>query len=260
VYALTRFIQTGHGWSLVAAGVCGGLSAITKPSIMLMLPPAVVLVVVAGRRLQLSWVASGLRALAFAGAWGLVLSLTLARNYAVSGEPVLITSGQQWSFVLHNLPGSVDVAKEYRDSMDNLGGGYTATVILLARLARNYPADAFSNVLVKTGFSFGMVHWLGSNFHPELLLLSAGYLASLVLFPAARRIAAWPVHLFVATHLVTMILTMPSIYGYRLILPMYLFFAAFAGLAGSQLWLKAWSRWHDGPGRVRMLSMPGKSR
>ena len=89
--------------------------------------------------------------------------------------------------------------------------------------------------------------------------LTAGYLSSIVLFPAARQIATWPVHLFVATHLVTMVLTMPSIYGYRLILPMYLFFASFSGLAGSQLWSWASSRW-QGAARARMLSAHGKPR
>jgi dolichyl-phosphate-mannose-protein mannosyltransferase len=259
VYALTRFVQTGHALSLVVAGLCGGVSAITKPSIMLMLPPAIVLVAIAGRRRRWSWSASAIHAFGFAAAWGAVVSLTLLRNYVVSGQPVLITTGQQWSFVLHNLPSTVNVTREYHDSMDNLGGGYTATVILLARLIWNYPADVLGTMAVKVGFSLGMVHWLGSKVHPELLLLTAGYLSSIVLFPAARQIATWPAHLFVATHLVTMVLTMPSIYGYRLILPMYLFFASFSGFAGSQLWSWVSSRW-QGSGRAGMISAHGKSR
>jgi hypothetical protein len=177
----------------------------------------------------------------------------------VSGQPVLITSGQQWSFVMHNLPPEA-VSSEYHDAMDNLGGGYEATMILLAQLVWKYPMQMLHTLVLKVGFSLGMVHWLGSKVHPELLLLSAGYLASLVFFPAAQQLATWPAHVFVATHLATMVLTMPSIYGYRLILPMYLFFAAFAGMVTSHLGSWAWARWTDGSGRGRMLPSVGKSR
>jgi 4-amino-4-deoxy-L-arabinose transferase-like glycosyltransferase len=257
VYALTRFVQTGSARSLIVAGLCGGLAAITKPSIMLMLPPAIVLVAAATRRHQRQWTTSVTYAGAFAVAWGAVVSLTLVRNYIVSGEPVLITTGQQWSFVLHNLPAG-SLKKEYVDSFDNLRGGYIATAILLVRLLWNYPVEFLGGVLVKIGFSLGMVHWLGSSVHPELLLLSAGYLGSIMVFPAARQMTTWPVHLFVVTHLIMMVMTMPSIYGYRLILPMYLLFAAFAGLAASHLSSWAWSRWRDGSAGV--LSPTGKSR
>jgi hypothetical protein len=61
-----------------------------------------------------------------------------------------------------------------------------------------------------------------------LMLLSMAYLVSLALMPRARRLETWPVHLFVAAHLAGMLLTLPSSYGYRLILPPYLLMPPFA--------------------------------
>jgi hypothetical protein len=231
VASLTAFVLQGRLRWLMASGLAGGLAAITKPSIMLMLPVAVLIVtIVAARKQARSWPSSAVCGLAFAGAWMSIVAATALRNFVVSGDPVLITSGQQWSFVLHNLPSS-ELREEYIGRLANAGGGYLGTLELLLRLLWTHPTEFLSGIFVKVMFSLGMVQWLGGRVHPELLLLSTGYLTSLVTFRAARAPATWPAHAFVATHLVTMTLTNPSIYGYRLILPMYLFFAPFAGLA-----------------------------
>ncbi len=235
IYLLTRAVVNGNPAMFAAAGLLGGLSAITRPSIMSMLAPALVLVIVAARRLGLSWQASAGRVAIYASMWFAMVSLTLLRNIVVSGQPVLITTGQQWSFVLHNLP-SGSLAQEYMWRLGQGGGSYLTIVALLFRLLWNYPVEFLSSVFTKIMFSLGMIQWMGGRVHPELLLLSVGYAISLALCPAARRLAAWPVHLFVATHLITLTLTMPNIYGYRLILPMYLFFAPFTGLVAWRLW------------------------
>jgi hypothetical protein len=83
-------------------------------------------------------------------------------------------------------------------------------------------------VLTKIGFSFGALQWMGLRFHPELLGPGLGYLVAVPLLSAARRVRTWPIHGFVLAHLVGMALTTPTIYGYRLILPMHLFFSMFA--------------------------------
>jgi hypothetical protein len=81
------------------------------------------------------------------------------------------------------------------------------------------------------GFSLGWLQWMGGRVHPELVLASAGYLIAVLLLPAARSAPTWPIHAFVAAHMAGLVLTMPSNYGYRLLLPMYVFFPIFASAA-----------------------------
>jgi hypothetical protein len=61
------------------------------------------------------------------------------------------------------------------------------------------------------------------------VITSVLYLASLVLLRDARRPAAWLLHGFIFTHLATLLLTMPSNYGYRMVLSMYLLMVVFVG-------------------------------
>jgi hypothetical protein len=106
-------------------------------------------------------------------------------------------------------------------------GGIVSSAVVLFRIALDHPVEFFSGITTKIGFSFGMIQWMGGHFHPELVLASALYLAAVVTNRASRAPVTWPVHAFVAAHLAAMVLTMPSNYGYRLILPMYLFFPMF---------------------------------
>ena len=249
VYLLSRFAQAGEKRILLAAGLACGVSAITRPSMMMLLPLAVPFVAAASRRHGSTWARALGQTSAFVFCWAAVLSLTLLRNYLVSGRPVLITSGQEWSFVLHNLP-SNDLLGFYQNRMASLGGGYRATTMVLAEMLWSHPAAFLYGVWLKILFSLGMLHLMGGNVHPELMALSAGYLGSVIFCRAARQFGAWPAHLFIASHLVAMTLSMPGIYGYRLILPMYLFFAVFSGLL---LW-EAWSRLRT---RSRMVPFDG---
>jgi hypothetical protein len=75
----------------------------------------------------------------------------------------------------------------------------------------------------------------------------------LLLVPRARRLEALPVHCFVATHLATLMLTVPSIYGYRLLLPMYLFMPVFSAAAVLRLLPRSavWRRDDAGDGAAR---------
>lgn len=103
----------------------------------------------------------------------------------------------------------------------------------------------------KVIFSLGFVN-LQSGYrpHPELLLTMFGWLAAIALVPAARARQAWPAHLFALSHLATMVLTLPWVYGYRLILPTFVIIPVFAAAAADA----AWSRL-----RLR-VSMPSAAR
>src|SRR4029077_20778156 len=106
--------------------------------------------------------------------------------------------------------------------------GLGSATRVLARIAVEHPAEFIRGWLTKLGFSMGWLQLMGGNAHPELVAASVGYLFALLLLPPARAFVLWPVHAFVVSHLGGMVLRMPSLYGYRLILPLYLFFPMFA--------------------------------
>ena len=161
-------------------------------------------------------------------AWMSVVSLATIRNYLVAGTPVLISEAPAQTFVIYNLPAEGGAA--YIEAYKNHTGVGSA-LRLLARIAVEHPRDMARNVITKVGFSLGWLQWMGGNPHPELLLASIGYLLAVLFVPAARSMTTWPIHAFVAAHLGGMVLTMPSNYGYRLLLPMYVFFPIFASAA-----------------------------
>ena len=194
-----------------------------RPAMMLDLPLAVFVVA------AVSWRRNGWRRAAgyvalFAVAWMSVVSLATIRNYLVSGSPVLISTTPAQSFVFYNLPasGGAEYMEAYRDHE-----GLASALHLLWRIGVEHPGDMARNVVTKLGFSLGWLQWMGGNLHPELLMASAGYLLAVLLLPAARSSATWPIHAFVLAHLAGLVLTMPSNYGYRLLLPMYVFFPMF---------------------------------
>jgi dolichyl-phosphate-mannose-protein mannosyltransferase len=217
---LVRFVDTGSAWDAVAAGITGGLSAITRSAMMIYLPFAAIIVVVAGwRRQATGWRMVANLVLLLAAWFAVILPVTL-RNYIVAGEPVLINNSPSRSFVMFNLPQTPDAVDRYlKPHTGTLG---SATKILF-QIMVEHPLDFARNLAKKAGFSLGLLELLGERFHPELLMASAGYLIALIVWPEARSPRTWPIHGFVAAHLLGMLLTAPNNYGYRLILPMYLF-------------------------------------
>jgi hypothetical protein len=224
IYYLVRFVDDGKAWHAVWAGVAAGFSAITRSAMMMYLPFAVVIVVVAARRQHVPGrhVATSL-VLLLAAWFAVILPITL-RNYIVAGEPVLINNSPSRSFVIFNLPNTPDAVSRY---LAPHTGTLGSAARILFQIMLEHPLDFARNLARKTGFSFGILELLGGNFHPELLAASAGYLFALVVWPAARSPRTWPIHGFVAAHLIGMLLTAPNNYGYRLILPMYLFMPVF---------------------------------
>ena len=227
VYGLTQYVRRGASRHLVLAALAGGLSALTRPTIMLFLPLAATLVG------GLSWRRVGAAAApvapcVFVALWMLAIAPATIRNYYMSGTPALISSGQAATFVNDNLP--AENAQAYRDAFE---GTLFSALKVLARIMIEHPRDFARNMYIKLGFSLGMVQWMGSSLrpHPELVITSLAYLLAFLLVPQARQLEALPLHFFVATHLATLMLTMPSNYGYRLLLPMYLFMPVFGAAA-----------------------------
>ncbi len=223
VYFLVSFAQSRSRAAVVLAGLSGGVAALTRPSMMMFLPLSMVLVAVIEQRGGERFTKAVRSTLVYGAVFiGIVLLATI-RNYVVSGHAVLITAGQGGTFIDYNAPTASD-AVAYKSAWT---GTMASAAWILLRMSVEHPIVYLTGVFTKVMFSLGMTQWMGQRIHPELVLPSAGYFLAFVFCPHARRLAAWPAHLFVITHLASLTLTMPGRYGYRLILPNYLFFAIF---------------------------------
>jgi 4-amino-4-deoxy-L-arabinose transferase-like glycosyltransferase len=247
LYLFVRFVRSGAWWTLMTGAAAGGLAAATRPTMLLFLPVAMIVLPIA--RIGRDGIGrAALVPVLVVVCWLAAISPFTYRNYVMTGKPVLITEGQARTFIDYNLPpdnpvGNVKYLEDFRNS------NFSAVLILL-RILWDHPMATLNNWGTKAGFGFGMVHWMGSGTpHPELVITSAFYLAALLLLREARSAGAWLVHGFIFTHLATLLLTMPSNYGYRMVLSMYLFMVIFAGALAA----RPIGRWLDrraGPGSV----------
>ena len=227
LYWFVRFVTTGTWWTLAAGSIAGGLAAATRPTMLLFLPVALLVIPLA--RFKRDGIArAALMPVVIVAFWLLAISPFTYRNYVMSGKPVLITEGQARTFIDYNLvEGQHDANRKY---LEDFRTSNLSAAIILLRILWDFPAETLSNWGTKAGFGFGMVHWMGAanRPHPELPLTSIAYLAALFLLREARSSGALLVHGFVFTHLATLLLTMPANYGYRMVLSMYLFMVIFA--------------------------------
>ena len=223
VAALVGFISEGRRALLVSAGVAAGLSSLVRPVMMLYFLPAVAIVMIAAYRQRPHRGSVATAALLLISCWLAVTSLATIRNYLVAGSPVFIVETPARQFIFDNLPSTNGQAY-----MPLQPTGLASAARVLVRIAVEHPYDFGRGWLTKLGFSLGWLPLMGGSAHPELVAASAGYLFALLLLPSARAFITWPVHAFVISHLGGMVLRMPSLYGYRLILPLYLFFPMFA--------------------------------
>jgi hypothetical protein len=227
VAGLVAFSVDGRRSDLIWSGLAAGCSALIRPVFMLYLAPALAIVIIAARQRRVPWPAVATTMLLFAGCWIGVDLLATVRNLVVSGHPIFIVVSPAHTFVLYNLP-SVD-QDVYRRAFT---GGIPSAARVLWRISIEHPADMLRNVSTKVAFCFGLLNLMGARLHPELLLASVGYVAAVVFLPIARALRTWPVHAFVLAHVAGLVIAIPSIYGYRLILPMYVFLPVFASAAG----------------------------
>jgi hypothetical protein len=237
VLFLVRYHRSGRTGELVGAALAGAMASITRPSMMLLLPFALLLIAVE------RWRNGGIRRLltdaaVLATVWMVALTPITIRNYLMSGRAVLITAGQGATFIMYNMPVS---DPRYFKGYD--GTLFNAAKVLLLMLIE-HPMVSLKNYATKAAFSLGMVHWMGSGtVHPELVATSVLYGLAFAVVPAMRALAAWPMHLFIATHVLTLTLTMPSNYGYRMILPAFVFLSLGAGAVLAPLLRRIAARW-----------------
>jgi hypothetical protein len=229
--AFAKWAQVGTTRFLVQAGLWAGVSAVTRPAMMMFLVPALVVAaaVAAWRKTATSPLASAAMVCA---SWFAVVAPFTIRNWIVARQLVLISDGLGPSFVSLNVPLNVDPAKYLA-----AGGGIVGGATGLFRLLMDYPLEFASIQVQKIGFTLGMVHWFEPyRPHPELVAITVLYLVMIVLSPTMRSAALWPVHAFVVAHVTSMGLTSPWNYGYRMILPPYVYTTTFSVAAGAAWW------------------------
>jgi hypothetical protein len=223
---LVQLAYDGRRRTAIASALMGGIAALTRPTMMLFYIPAVAFVALADYRTRRTAGGALASATLYAFLWLLAVSPATIRNYVVSGEAVLITKGQATTFVEYNLP-EVPGNEKYKAMWT---GTMSSSAYVLLTIFREHPREYLSKAFMKVMFSFGMTHWMGQRVHLELIAPSVAYGLVLLFVGGARRWQTWPVHLFIVTHVLTMTLSMPGMYGYRLILPSYVFLDMFAAL------------------------------
>jgi len=233
VLALVRVAQTGS-WPMAAcAGLMAGAATLTRSPLTVYVFPALIAVAAAVRALHKRRVAIVPVVVLIAVCWAAVISLATIRNYIAAGVPVLINQGSLHGVLEVNLSGSAD-DRAYFEAL--FGHNDLAwTLGLIARAIIDHPRDMLRGYVAKLGFSFGWLSLMGQHFHPELVAVSVGYLLAVICCRAARAPATWPVHAFLVAYLLPLVMYIPSTYGYRLILPLYLFFPLFASALGVAL-------------------------
>lgn len=232
LYSLAQWARLGAGGAPWAGGFWGGVSAITRPAMMVsLLPLAVVVMFLSGRGSRGRWRAIAAMAL-FGIAWMVPVSLATFRNWMVSSRFVLISDGLGAGVVKFNVPAAVDPGPY----LASYSGSIVSGLVVLARVAWDHPIGFLSEQVTKFGFALGMIHWHeGYRPHPELIAITVLYLVMLIASPALRQPALWPVHVFVLAHVASMGLTSPWNYGYRLILPPFVFTTALSVAAAVAL-------------------------
>ena len=217
--SLARRDAPPRWWQSLLCGLLLGLTAISRSQFLLAVPLGVLIVWLAWRR------RGGLRALAaaaliFAGVVVAIAPAT-ARNLVVSGQFVAISSSGGASLLEFHRPppGLVDPAALQQDALSNTLHLDQQTRMVLAFM-RADPRGYLATLLPLGAHSIGLQGRNDPGIYWPLFVTVLLYLASFALRDT-RRLHVWPIHAFVATHLLVLMLFEADTYGYRLVMPMY---------------------------------------
>jgi hypothetical protein len=234
VYAVRRRKAT-TGSAIVGQGIAGAAAAPSPPPSLrgrgdLTAPSALA----SPRKRGVDW-AVVVATLACAA----VVLLVPVRNYVVSGQASLVaTNGMSTIELAHPLTPAVNlVGVEKNPVYRSLK--LDESVIQLVEFVRQDP-KGYIDTLVPLGlYALGLPGMLepGSLIRWELVGLVALYLVYLALnLPERpRSLSSWlaspglVLHSFIVLHFLVMMIFLPNVYGYRQVLPMYVFLAVFGG-------------------------------
>jgi hypothetical protein len=232
---LVRLAKSGRLATAAAAGFVLGLGGLARTTPLALLPPALLILLLAWRRigvgrfgyggtlLNLGWLPIAARLAVFVVVIFLTLGVATTRNYVVSGRFVPITSSagaNLWE--THRPSAKVDLSRIDRDPVyESLGLDRTTREVV--EFIRQDPAGYIGTLIPMFLYAVGVVGAVtgGWQVHPGLFGLWIGYLLVTALLPRARALPTWFLHAFILSHLAQMTIFFSHQYGFRLILPMY---------------------------------------
>jgi Dolichyl-phosphate-mannose-protein mannosyltransferase len=205
-------------WRALLVGVLLGLTAISRSQFLLCVPFGLLILWLAWR--ERPRMAAGMVCVIAAGVV-LTIAPVTARNLIVSGQLVPISSSGGASLLEFHRPppGLIDQSAIDHDPLfDALHlDASTRTVIAFIRAdPRGYAAT----LLPLGAHSIGLPGRNDPGIYWPLLVTVLLYAASFGL-RRTRRLHAWPIHVFVFTHVLVLTLFEADTYGYRLVMPMY---------------------------------------
>ncbi|MBV9894213.1 MAG: hypothetical protein JO020_08585 [Chloroflexi bacterium] len=235
VVGLARGTRPPPWWQALLTGMLLGVTAISRSQFLLFVPFALAILFAAWRHAarltalgRLPLLASKLTVLVGIGVVLVIVPVT-ARNWIVSGQFVPISSSGGASLLEFHRPpaGLIDQAALQQNAAYNALHLDTSTRTVV-EFARKDPAGYLGTLLPLGAHSIGLQGRNDPGVSWPLLLTCALYVGSLA-FKRTRRLHVWPVHAFVGTHLLVLMLFEADTYGYRLVMPMYAPMAAVAG-------------------------------
>ncbi len=205
-------------WTVALTGGLLGLTAISRSQFLLFIPFGLLILWLAWRRRPVYATTSVV--LAAVGLLVVIAPVT-ARNLVVSGQFVPISSSGGASLLEFHRPppGLIDQAAIQHDPLyDALHlDQQTRTVVAFARAD---PGGYIATLLPLGAHSLGLQGRNDPGVYWPLFIAVLMYLASFGLY-RTRRLHVWPIHAFVLTHLLLLMLFEADTYGYRLVMPMY---------------------------------------
>jgi hypothetical protein len=217
--ALARRERPVAGWQALLAGGLLGLTTISRSQFLLCVPFGLLVLWVAWRRSG-SRAAISAMVLVCAGVLIAIAPVT-ARNWLVSDQFVPISSSGGASLLEFHRPpaGLIDQAGIEHDPLyDALHLDQpTRTVVAFARAD---PGGYLATLLPLGAHAIGLQGRNDPGVYWPLFITFLVYLGSFGL-SRTRKLHVWPIHAFVGTHLLVLMLFEADTYGYRLVMPMY---------------------------------------
>jgi hypothetical protein len=205
-------------WQALLAGGLLGLTAISRSQFLLCVPFGLLVLWLAWRRLPVAALAT--LVLICVGVMLAIVPVT-ARNWVVSGQFVPISSSGGASLLEFHRPppGLIDQSAIEHDPLyDALHLDQpTRTVVAFARAD---PGGYLAALLPLGAHSIGLQGRNDPGVYWPLFITCLLYVASFAL-RRTRKLHVWPIHAFVGTHLLVLMLFEADTYGYRLVMPMY---------------------------------------
>jgi hypothetical protein len=205
-------------WQALLAGGLLGLTAISRSQFLLCVPFGLLILWLAWRRMPLAALAT--LALICVGVTLAIVPVS-ARNWIVSGQLVPISSSGGASLLEFHRPpaGLVDPSAVEHDALyDALHLDQPTRTV--AAFVRADPGGYLATLLPLGAHSIGLQGRNDPGVYWPLFVTCLLYVASFGL-GRTRKLHVWPIHAFVGTHLLVLMLFEADTYGYRLVMPMY---------------------------------------